>query len=76
MILKKLVSKEVSDLVSKKVGIEKRIGFGIGQIWYLKKVSDSVSFRFGVSSHTALIERHIECLVNLFKFSNWYMDST
>ena len=36
----------------KKIGIEKSIGFGIGKIWYRKKVSDSVSFRFWVSSHT------------------------
>ena len=37
----------------KKFGIEKSIGFGIEKIWYRKKVSDSVSFRFWVSSHTA-----------------------
>ena len=49
---KNLVSKKVSDSVSKKFGIEKSIGFGIGKIWYRKKVSDSVSFRFWVSSHT------------------------
>ena len=49
---KNLVSKKVSDSVSKKLGIEKSIGFGIGKIWYRKKVSDSVSLRFWVSSHT------------------------
>ena len=56
----------VSDSVSKKFGIGKSIGFGIEniwyrkkywiryrKIWYRKKVSDSVSFRFWVSSHTA-----------------------
>ena len=37
----------------KKFGIEKSIGFGIEKNWYRKKVSDSVSFRFWVSSHTA-----------------------
>ena len=42
----------VSDSVSKKFGIEKSIGFGIGKIWYRIKVSESVSFRFWVSSHT------------------------
>ena len=36
----------------KKIGIGKSIGFGIEKIWYRKKVSDSVSFRFWVSSHT------------------------
>jgi len=35
------------------IGIGKSIGFGIERIWYRKKVSDSVSFRFWVSSHTA-----------------------
>jgi hypothetical protein len=61
-----VVSKKVSDSVSKKIGFEKKvsdsvlekfgikksIGFGIEEIWYRKKVSDSVSFRFWVSSHT------------------------
>jgi len=51
---KNLVSKKVSDSVSKKFSIEKSIGFGIGKIWYRKKVSDSVSFRFLVSSHTGV----------------------
>ena len=37
---------------SKKIGIEKSIGIGIENIWYRKKDSDSVSFRFWVSSHT------------------------
>ena len=36
----------------KKIDIGKSIGFGIEKIWYRKKVSDSVSFRFWVSSHT------------------------
>ena len=49
---KNLVSKKVSDSVLKIFGIGKSIGFGIGKIWYRKKVSDSVSFRFWVSSHT------------------------
>ena len=39
--------------IGRKIGIEKSIGFGIEKIWYRKKVSDSVSFRFWVSSHTA-----------------------
>ena len=47
-----MVSKKVSVSVSKKIGIEKSIGFGIEKNWYRKKVSDSVSFRFWVSSHT------------------------
>ena len=34
---------------------EKSIGFGIEQIWYRKKVLDSVSFRFWVSSLTAMM---------------------
>jgi len=45
---------KVSDSVLKIFGIGKSIGFGIGKIWYRKKVSDSVSFRFWVSSHTGL----------------------
>ena len=49
---KNLVSKKVSVSVSEKIGIGKSIGFGIEKIWYRKKVSDSVSFRFWVSSHT------------------------
>ena len=44
----------VSDSVSKKFGIEKSIRFGIEKCWYQKKVSDSVSFRFWVSSHTGM----------------------
>ena len=58
----------VSDSVSKQFGIEKNIGFGIEKIRSRKKyriryrknlvsekkVSDSVSFRFWVSSHTGL----------------------
>ena len=39
-------------MVSIKFGIDKSIRFGIGKIWFWKKVSDSVSFRFWVSSHT------------------------
>ena len=54
-----LVSKKVSGSILNKFGIEKSIGFGIGTIWYRKKVSDSVSFRFWVSSHTES-ERKIE----------------
>ena len=38
-----LVSKKVSDSVLKIFVIGKSIGFGIGIIWYRKKVSDSVS---------------------------------
>ena len=55
---KNLVSKKVSDSVSEKIGIGKSIGFGIGKIWYWKKVSDSVSFRFWVSSHTEWKKKH------------------
>ena len=72
---KNLVSKKVSVLVSekfwyrkkyrywyrKKIGIEKSIGIGIEKNWYRKKVSDSVSFRFWVSSHTDPKE-HICCM--------------
>ena len=47
-----LVSKKVSDSVSKIFGIGKSNGFGIGKIWYREKVSDSVPFRFWVSSPT------------------------
>ena len=50
-----LVLKKVSDSVAKKIGFEKSIGFGI------KKVLDSVSFRFWVSSHTA--EQLIKCKI-------------
>ena len=45
---KKLVSKKVSDLVSKNSGIEKSIGIGIGKNLVSKKVSDSVSKKFGI----------------------------
>ena len=31
-VLKKLISEKVSDLVSKEIGIEKSIGFGIGNV--------------------------------------------
>ena len=51
-----MVLEKVSDSVSKKIGIGKSIGFGIEKNWYRKKVSDSVSFRFWVSSHTGLEE--------------------
>ena len=40
------------DSVSEEIGIGKSIGFGIGKNWFRKKVSDSVSVRFWVSSHT------------------------
>ena len=36
----------------KEFGIEKSIGIGIENIWYRKKDSDSVLFRFWLSSHT------------------------
>ena len=56
----------VSEPVSEKFGTEKTpgtgleknlvpkksTGTGLGKFWYRKKVSESVSFRFGVSSHT------------------------
>ena len=45
--IKKLVSKKVSDSVSEKFAIRKRIRFGIENIWYQKN-SDLVSFRFWV----------------------------
>ena len=38
----------VSDLVSKKIGIEKSIGFGIRKKLVSKKVLDSISEKFGV----------------------------
>ena len=38
----------VSDSVSKKCGIEKSTGFGIGKNWFKKKVSDLVSQKFGI----------------------------
>ena len=53
VLRKNLVSKKVTVLVSEKIGIKKSIGFCIEKNWYQKKVSDSVSFRFWVSSHTA-----------------------
>ena len=42
----------VSDLVSKKFGIEKSIGFGMGNIWYQKK-SFGLGFVkiFGIVTH-------------------------
>ena len=58
------VSKKVSVSVSEKNGIEKSIGFGIEKNWYRKKVSDSVSLRFWVSSHTA-----IRCTLSAFQMS-------
>ena len=42
-----LVSKKVSDSVSKNSGIEKSIGIGIGKNLVSKKVSDSVSKKIG-----------------------------
>ena len=47
-----LVLKKYRYWYRKKIGIEKSIGIGIEKNWYRKKVSDSVSFRFWVSSHT------------------------
>ena len=44
--------KKLSLLVSEKNGIEKSFGFGIEKKWYWKKISDSFSFIFWVSSHT------------------------
>jgi len=54
-VSKKFGIAKVSDSVSEKIGIEKSIGIGIQNIWYQKKDSDSFSFRFWVSSHTAPI---------------------
>ena len=59
--------------ISKKIGIEKSICIGIGKHLVSKKVSDSVlkkkvsdsvSFRFWVSSHTAIF--HHYSLLSLF----------
>ena len=47
---KKLVLKEVS--VSEKIWYRKKYRFWNRKNWYRKKVSDSVSFRFLISSHT------------------------
>ena len=55
LVVSDSVSKKVSDSVLKISGIGKSIGFGIERIRYRKKVSDSVSFRFGVSSHTGAV---------------------
>ena len=55
-----LESKKVSVSVSEKFGIKKSIGFGIGKIWYRKKVSDSVLFRFWVLSHTVCLPLEIQ----------------
>ena len=62
---KKLVPEKVPESVSEKFGTEKSLGIGLEKneyrkslgiglekIWYRKKVSESVSFRFWVSSHT------------------------
>ena len=43
-----MVSKKVSDSVSEKFGIEKSIGFGIGNYLVSKKVSDSVLEIIGI----------------------------
>ncbi len=64
---KNLVPKKVLEPVSKKIGTEKSLGTGLEKfwyrkslgtglekIWYRKKVSEPVSFRFWVSSHTDL----------------------
>ena len=58
---KNLVSKKVSDLVSKKIGIQKSIGFGIGNNLVSKKVWDSVSEIFGIEKSLALgIEKNYQ----------------
>ena len=58
-----MVSKRISDSVSKKFGIEKSIRFGIGKIWY-KKVSDSVSKKIG-------IEKSIRFgIIRIYSFGN------
>ena len=49
---KNLVPKKVPEPVSDFFGTEKSLGTGLGKFWYRKKVSESVSFRFWVSSHT------------------------
>ena len=48
------MSKKVSDWYQTKFGIKKNIGFGFGKSLVSEKVSDSVLFRSGVSSHTAV----------------------
>ena len=45
----------VSDSVSKKFGIEKSIGFGIGKNLVSKKVSDSVSEIFGIEKSIGFV---------------------
>ena len=59
-VLKNFGIKKVSVSVSKKGGIGKSIEFGIEKNWCRKKVSDSVSFRFWVLSHTDIkaLKRH------------------
>ena len=53
--------------VSKLLGFEKSIGFGIGKNWYRKKVLDSISFRFWVSSHIDHhhYQQHYHCVNHL-----------
>ena len=51
---KKIGIEKVLDSISEIFGIGKSIGFDIGNIWYRKKDSDTVSFRFWVSSHTEI----------------------
>ena len=48
-----MVSKKVSVSVSKKFGIEKSIGIGIGKKLVSKKVSDSVSKKIGIGNKFA-----------------------
>ena len=76
-VSKKFGIEKVSDSVSKKLGIEKSIGFGIEKNWYRKKVSDSVSLRFWVSSHTvAYLPTYLptylaHLLLSFFSCRNW-----
>ena len=81
----------VSDSVSKKFGIEKSIGFGIGKIWYRKKyriryrknlVSEKFRIRFRSDlgyRHTLINSRRI--ILNVWsakqsqKMHWWYMDT-
>ena len=54
-VSKKIWYKKVSVSVSKKFGIEKSIGIGFKNFWYLKKVSVSVSKFFGIEKYFLVI---------------------
>jgi hypothetical protein len=50
--LEKIITEKSLGIGLEKFWYRKSLGIGLKKIWYRKKVSESISFRFWVSSHT------------------------